>query len=68
MMPNPTPGNGPELEWFKSSYSTNDGPDCVEVAFTREAVRIRDSKNHRSPHLAFAPSEWAAFVSYAADH
>ncbi|MEU9664089.1 DUF397 domain-containing protein [Streptomyces bobili] len=45
----------------------NDGPDRVEVAFTREDVRIRDSKNHRSPHLAFAPSEWAAFVSYAAD-
>ncbi|MEU9672299.1 DUF397 domain-containing protein, partial [Streptomyces parvus] len=22
----------PELIWFKSSYSTNDGPDCVEVA------------------------------------
>ncbi|GGW25238.1 DUF397 domain-containing protein [Streptomyces galilaeus] len=67
-MPNPMSGNGPELEWFKSSYSTNDGPDCVEVAVTGEAIRIRDSKNHRSPHLAFAASEWAAFVSYAADH
>ncbi|MFD8969984.1 DUF397 domain-containing protein [Streptomyces sp. NPDC059568] len=22
------------MEWFKSSYSSNDGPDCVEVAVT----------------------------------
>ncbi|MFE9674904.1 DUF397 domain-containing protein [Streptomyces sp. NPDC006259] len=63
----PTPPASP-LHWFKSSYSSNDGPECVEVALTPDTVRIRDSKNHRSPHLAFAPSEWAAFVSYAADH
>ncbi|MFH8687969.1 DUF397 domain-containing protein, partial [Streptomyces anulatus] len=24
--------NSTELNWFKSSYSTNDGPQCVEVA------------------------------------
>ncbi|MFF8322171.1 DUF397 domain-containing protein [Streptomyces bobili] len=68
MTPNPTAGSRRELAWFKSSHSTNDGPECVEVAFTGEAIRIRDSKNRQSPHLAFAPSEWAAFVSYTADH
>jgi hypothetical protein len=61
-------GDGSELRWFKSSHSNPDGAACVEVALTREAIRIRDSKNHRTPHLAFGASEWAAFVSYAADH
>ncbi|MFE9093259.1 DUF397 domain-containing protein [Streptomyces sp. NPDC007264] len=57
-----------ELEWFKSSYSTNDGPSCVEVADASGTVRVRDSKNRQGPRLAFGPTEWAAFVSYAADH
>ncbi|MEV7108633.1 DUF397 domain-containing protein [Streptomyces atroolivaceus] len=25
----------PELEWFKSSYSTGDGGECVEVAWRK---------------------------------
>ncbi|MFJ4642333.1 DUF397 domain-containing protein [Streptomyces bobili] len=61
-------GDGSELSWIKSSHSNPDGAACVEVALTSVSIHIRDSKNHRSPHLAFAPSEWAAFVSYAADH
>ncbi|CAM5526051.1 DUF397 domain-containing protein [Streptomyces aurantiogriseus] len=63
----PTPSAAP-LEWFKSSYSSNDGPECVEVAFAPSTVHIRDSKNRRGPQLAFGATEWAAFVSYAADH
>ncbi|MEI5099368.1 DUF397 domain-containing protein [Streptomyces sp. PmtG] len=31
MTPNP-PAPGPTLQWFKSSHSSNDGPECVEVA------------------------------------
>ncbi|MGW7127849.1 DUF397 domain-containing protein [Streptomyces bobili] len=68
MTPNPASGNGRQPAWFKSSHSNPDGAACVEVALTSVSIRIRDSKNHHSPHLAFAPSEWAAFVSYAADH
>ncbi|MEU9863491.1 DUF397 domain-containing protein [Streptomyces sp. NPDC047971] len=56
-----------ELEWFKSSYSSNsEGDDCVEVATTPGAVHVRDSKDTDLPHLGLAPSAWAAFVPYAA--
>jgi len=67
-MTNPTMGNGSALEWFKSSYSTSDGPECVEVAFAPSTIHVRDSKRAQGPQLAFDTQEWAAFVSYAADH
>ncbi|WP_329306471.1 DUF397 domain-containing protein [Streptomyces sp. NBC_01260] len=58
-------GDGSELEWLKSSYSSNDGPACVEVAAAPTAVHVRDSKNIPGPELGFAPGVWAEFVSYA---
>ncbi|MFB8396716.1 DUF397 domain-containing protein [Streptomyces yangpuensis] len=30
------------LTWVKSSYSTNDGPDCVEVAWTKSSYSTND--------------------------
>ncbi|MFE0451880.1 DUF397 domain-containing protein [Streptomyces sp. NPDC058914] len=62
----PTPSGAP-LGWFKSSYSSNDGPECVEVAFAPSTVHIRDSKHEHGPQLAFGAAQWAAFVSHAAD-
>lgn len=59
---------GSELKWIKSSYSTDDGPACVEVASAPGTVRVRDSKRVQGPQLAFGSEQWAAFVSYAADH
>ncbi|MDQ0775289.1 hypothetical protein QF026_003755 [Streptomyces aurantiacus] len=52
------------LEWFKSSYSSNDGPECVEVAIATPAatVHVRDSKNTHSAQLTFTDKSWAAFV------
>jgi hypothetical protein len=31
-----------DLAWTKSSYSTNDGPDCVEVAWTKSSYSSND--------------------------
>ncbi|WP_406409838.1 DUF397 domain-containing protein [Streptomyces halstedii] len=59
-------GNDPTLKWRKSSYSSNDGPDCVEVAATVAAVHVRDSKNAAGPRFAVAGPAWAEFVAYAA--
>lgn len=67
-MTNLSPDSSSALEWFKSSYSTNDGPACVEVAVDPESVHVRDSKQTHGPQLAFGPRQWNAFVSYAADH
>jgi hypothetical protein len=45
--------------WRKSSYSGGtDHGNCVEVAFTVEAVAIRDSKNPDGPHLEFPHPHW----------
>ncbi|MEU3930652.1 DUF397 domain-containing protein [Streptomyces sp. NPDC029044] len=59
----PTP-----LTWIKSSYSGNDGPDCVEVAIstTQPAVLLRDSKNKDGARLAFTGDAWSEFVEFAA--
>ncbi|MER5517232.1 DUF397 domain-containing protein [Streptomyces sp. NPDC002763] len=52
------------LDWFKSSYSSNDGPDCVEVAISPAdtTVHVRDSKDKDRAGLAFADASWAGFV------
>ncbi|NEY33236.1 DUF397 domain-containing protein [Streptomyces sp. PRKS01-65] len=56
---------GTEPEWIKSSYSTSDGPDCVEVATAPAHILVRDSKNPDGPRLALAPAAWAHFLPYA---
>ncbi|WP_405731440.1 DUF397 domain-containing protein [Streptomyces sp. NBC_01537] len=55
-----------ELAWFKSSYSNDEGGDCVEVAVAPGTVHVRDSKNEAGPQLAFGPGAWAGFVAFAA--
>ncbi|MFJ4836581.1 DUF397 domain-containing protein [Streptomyces sp. NPDC088746] len=52
--------------WSKSSYSSNEGGECVEVAATDHAVLVRDSKDVTRPHLAVSDLTWAHFVRYAA--
>jgi hypothetical protein len=53
------------LVWFKSSYSGNEGGECVEVAIAPGAVHVRDSKELTGDQLAFGHEEWTAFVRYA---
>ncbi|MEV5161204.1 DUF397 domain-containing protein [Streptomyces sp. NPDC053728] len=52
--------------WVKSSYSAGNGGDCVEVATTPTAVRVRDSKRPGGPVLSVGPGQWAAFVRMSA--
>jgi hypothetical protein len=54
-----------EAAWFKSSYSTGNGGECVEVAEASGAVHIRDSKVRSGPVLTVAPDAWAGFVGLA---
>lgn len=50
--------------WRKSSYSGDNGGNCVEVARNLPgAIAIRDSKDPDGPKLVFAPEDWDAFVS-----
>ncbi|QEV10373.1 DUF397 domain-containing protein [Streptomyces prasinus] len=50
--------------WRKSSYSNQEGGDCVEVADGfRAVVPVRDSKTApHGPALHFAAATWAAFI------
>ncbi|MFK4693541.1 DUF397 domain-containing protein [Streptomyces pristinaespiralis] len=56
----------PESAWFKSSYSSGEGGECVEVAAASAAVLVRDSKQPAGAGLAFGPEAWAGFVRMAA--
>ncbi|WP_405615195.1 DUF397 domain-containing protein [Streptomyces sp. NBC_00076] len=55
-----------EPTWFKSSFSSNDGPDCVEVAITPAdtTVHVRDSKDKNGGQLAFRNASWTEFVTH----
>lgn len=51
-------------EWRKSSYSSNGGGTCVEVAeFPDTVIAVRDSKDPEGPELVFAAGEWRSFVA-----
>ncbi|MFF9048360.1 DUF397 domain-containing protein [Streptomyces parvulus] len=52
-----------QLSWFKSTYSSGEGGECVEVAANGTAVRVRDSKERGGPQLTFTRGVWAVFVA-----
>lgn len=52
----------PEAAWFKSSYSTGNGGECVEVAAIAGAVHVRDSKDLTGPVLTVSPEAWSGLV------
>lgn len=49
-------------QWSKSSYSSIDGDECIDVSFSRNAVGMRDSHDPHGAVLAFDHDEWAAFL------
>jgi hypothetical protein len=55
--------------WRKSSYSGQNGGDCLEIAddFTGAAVPVRDSKNPQGPALLVPTGAWRAFVARVRD-
>ncbi|MFG2669859.1 DUF397 domain-containing protein [Streptomyces sp. NPDC048445] len=56
----------PDSAWYKSSYSSGEGGQCIEVATSPSTVHVRDSKVRTGPVLTFAPGGWATFVDFAA--
>lgn len=53
------------LVFRKSSYSSGQGQNCVEVADLGSGTAIRDSKHPGEGHLSFPAVEWAALISIA---
>ena len=54
------------LNWRKSSYSGNNGGDCVEVSASGR-VLVRDTKDRAGAALAFTPDAWQAFAARLKD-
>jgi hypothetical protein len=58
----------PESAWAKSSYSSGEGGECVEIASWAGATHVRDSKDNAGPVVKLAPKAWTEFVGFAARH
>ncbi|MFI5808925.1 DUF397 domain-containing protein [Streptomyces sp. NPDC051561] len=60
----------PNSAWLKSSYSGNEGGDCIEVAACDcTDVHVRDSKlGNASPTFDVKAAAWTAFAAFAAAH
>jgi hypothetical protein len=57
-----------KADWHKSSYSGNNGGNCVEVASNLpDVIAVRDSKDPRGTTLLFTPEGWRAFISGTKD-
>jgi hypothetical protein len=51
------------VNWRKSTYSSDTGGACVEVASGAGAVLVRDTTDRGGPSLAVTPGAWRAFLS-----
>ncbi|MFJ8847475.1 DUF397 domain-containing protein [Streptomyces cyaneofuscatus] len=55
--------------WVRSSYSSQDGGNCVEwapaVAAATGVVPVRDSKAPERPALAVSGAAWTGLVEFA---
>ncbi|GHG90786.1 DUF397 domain-containing protein [Streptomyces lanatus] len=52
------------IQWRKSTYSGDQGGDCIEIAGMTTAVAIRDSKNPAGPILTIEPATFTAFLAW----
>ncbi|HEX3960411.1 MAG TPA: DUF397 domain-containing protein [Trebonia sp.] len=50
------------MSWRKSSYSSSNGGDCVEVATTSHIIAVRDSKDPAGAVLTVTLGSWRAFT------
>ncbi|MFC4534230.1 DUF397 domain-containing protein [Sphaerisporangium dianthi] len=51
------------VQWCKSTFSGDDGSNCVEVARLQRGLRgVRDSKDRARPALVVDAEAWAAFL------
>ena len=55
------------IQWRKSSYSSDQGGNCLELAETPHAtIAIRDSKTPAGPTLTLDPAAFTSFMNWSA--
>jgi hypothetical protein len=50
------------VDWRKSTYSSGNGGDCVEVA-SDDRVLVRDTTNRDGGTLGFSAAAWKQFLT-----
>ena len=50
--------------WRKSSYSGDQGGECIEIAEAPTVIAIRDSKDPAGPILTLRPASFSRFLSW----
>ena len=50
------------MNWRKSSYSSSNGGECIEIADHDSRILIRDTKDSQGPILRFTADAWKAFA------
>ncbi|MEU3887050.1 DUF397 domain-containing protein [Streptomyces sp. NPDC029041] len=54
-----------EMQWRKSTYSGDQGGQCLEVAEAPDTtVAIRDSKTPAGPVLTLDPASFTTFINW----
>jgi hypothetical protein len=54
-----------EMQWRKSTYSSDQGGQCIEVAeIPHNAIAVRDSKTPAGPMLTIDPATFTTFVNW----
>jgi hypothetical protein len=53
--------------WRKSTYSADNGGNCVEVGTDGPAVMVRDTKDRAGAALTFGPDAWLRFACRVKD-
>lgn len=57
-------GTSSAVIWRTSSYSGNNGGNCVEVRSAPGSVLVRDTRQHgRGSVLVFTPEVWRRFAA-----
>jgi len=54
---------GTDMTWRTSTYSSNGGGECVEVAGAASVVIVRDTKDRDGGTLALSANAWQIFTS-----
>ncbi|MGW2056693.1 DUF397 domain-containing protein [Streptomyces sp. NPDC001840] len=53
--------------WRKSTYSSGNNDNCLEVADGYANIPVRDSKNPAGPTLLFQTNDWSTFITAVKD-
>ncbi|MFI1962799.1 DUF397 domain-containing protein [Streptomyces pathocidini] len=53
----------PEADWRKSSYSGDQGANCLEIQATNDGlVAVGDSKDRSQGAFVYTPQAWGSFL------